>query len=193
MAGKSFEEMQKALRAMHASVRRELHDMKNRVRSRMVKEHMSGPTGPSSVRARSGQLRRALDGTIATWGNENKMQLVMFFGGGVPYARVHEYGGTILPKRAKNLAIPVGAALTRAGVSKTAGPQAIWAMLKFIKSKKTGKKLLVNRFSKGKLDVWFVLVPSITLPPRLNFGNTFQQEAEATMRNLRAIRIKGKT
>lgn len=192
MAEQSFEGMQRALTQIRTQVRRELTNLKNRVISRMVTEHMSGPTGPASVRARSGQLRRALNGTVATWGGENKMQLTMFFGGGVPYARIHEYGGTILPKRSKNLAIPVGQAVTKAGVGKHGKPSNIWAALKFVMNRKTGKKLLVQAGRGKKLNVLFVLVPSITLPPRLNFGKTFKEEAQRTMGNIAQIKVRPK-
>lgn len=39
-------------------------------------------------------------------------------GNPVPYAAIHEYGGTIRPTRAKNLAIPIGRAKTAAGVAR---------------------------------------------------------------------------
>jgi hypothetical protein len=180
-----------ARKQLLAQIKRQLWRTKNTVVSRMIKEHMSGPTGPSSVSVRSGQLRRSLDGTVATWSGEKKMMLVMFFGGGVPYARIHEYGGTITPKRAKNLAVPVGAAKTRAGVARYSGPTSIFAALKFILNKKTGKKLLV-RAGRGPLEVLFVLVPSITLPPRLNFGKTFAEEATKVVTAIKEIQIRGK-
>lgn len=192
MAGQSFEGMQRALTQIRVQVRKELTNLKNRVIARMTTEHMSGPTGPASVRARSGRLRGSLNGTVATWGGANKMQLTMFFGGGVPYARIHEYGGTILPKRAKNLAIPVGKALYKSGVSKHGKPSNIWAALRFVKNKKTGKKLLVEAGRGKKLNVLFVLVPSVTLPPRLNFGKTFREEAQRTMNNIAQIQVRPK-
>lgn len=177
-------------------VKKELTNLKQRVQARMVKEHMSGPTSPNSVSVRSGQLRRSLDGKVSELrGNGSTMFLNMFFGGGVPYARIHEYGGTITPKNAQNLAIPVGAAVTKAGVSRYSGPAAQWGMLKFIKNKKTGKKLLINAAlaMHGQVEVWYVLLPSVTLPPRLHFGETFEQEANRTIERLRQVKVDGWT
>lgn len=174
--------------ALRRIVRQELNALKHRTQSRMVNEHLSGPTGPSSVRSRSGQLRRSLDG-IVTDSGANRMTMTMFFGGGVPYARIHEYGGTIRPTRAQNLAIPVGDALTRAGVSRYGSPTSIWGALKFVLNKKTGKKLLAQA-GRGKLNVLFVLVPEVTLPPRLNFGKTFTEEATKSVAAIKAIKIE---
>ena len=41
----------------------------------------------------------------------------------VPYARIQEEGGTITPRNARFLAIPVGPALTAAGVSRFRSPR----------------------------------------------------------------------
>ena len=41
-----------------------------------------------------------------------------------------------------------------------------------------GKKLLIlagRGIKGGGIQVWYVLVPSVTLPPRLHFGETFQE------------------
>lgn len=174
-----------------AQMRRELNNLKHRVQARMVQQHMSGPTGPSSVRARSGHLRQSLDGVVIE--QPTRMSLTMYFGGGTPYARIHEYGGTITPKKSANLAIPVGASLTRAGVSRYSGPSAIWGALKFIVNKKTGKKLLIDASLPpgSPVKVMYVLVPSVTLPPRLNFGKTFKAEAESSINYLKQIQLRG--
>lgn len=186
----SAKDIKEARQRVLGSIKTAMTGLKNRVISTMVQEHMSGPTGPTSVSVRSGQLRRSLNGIVTTWGGGKTIALTMYFGGGTPYAAIHEYGGVVTPKRAKNLAIPVGAAKTKAGVSRNSGPMAIWASLKFIINKKTGKKLLVQQ-GRGKMQVMFVLVPMVTIPPRLNFGKTFKAEAEKTLQQINQIKVIG--
>lgn len=182
--------VEEARRLAAQQVQKRLTKAKQTIQSRMVKEHMSGPTGPSSVSVRSGQLRRALDGVVSESGGK-RMTLLMFFGGGVPYAKIHEYGGTVRPKNAQNLAIPVGDAKTRAGNSRHSGPMAIWTALRFIVNKKTGKKLLIDASTgrKQKIKVLFVLVPQVVIPARLNFGKTFKEEADLAVADINSIKI----
>lgn len=72
------------------------------------------------------------------------------------YARIQNEGGTILPRIAKNLAIP----LPGSGVQRGQGPRD-FPDLVFIKSKK-GNKLLA-RVSKGKIKPMFVLKDRVRL------------------------------
>ena len=75
------------------------------------------------LRVRSGRLRSSVAARVET-ASDAVAELHLRAGGGtgnVRYARIHEYGGTILPIRGKGLAIPVGRSLTAAGVSRGEG------------------------------------------------------------------------
>lgn len=163
----------------------------HRFMARMQREHLSGPTGPDSLSVRTGALRRSLFSTVARHG-ANAVSLLCSIGSNAPYARVHEYGATIVPRSAKYLAIPLAAAKTAAGVSRWSSPRDFPGELTFIKSK-LGNKLLVKFVGKKKnkrMIPMFVLKDSVTIPPRLNFENTFNQEAD---RITQEIRLAAKT
>ena len=75
---------------------------------RAIKVNVSGKI----LRVRSGRLRASITHRISQTsdGIEGKV------GPNVPYARIHEFGGVIRPKRSKHLTIPINEALTPAGV-----------------------------------------------------------------------------
>jgi hypothetical protein len=132
------------------AVHNELLDHNRRVLRRMTTERLSG-AGPASLATRSGQLRRSLSGGV-TSGASQIQRAVMGIGGGVPYARVQERGGTIKAKQVKNLAIPLSPARTKAGVKKYSGPRQWPKPLKLITSR-SGKKLLVEtKFRSAQVD-----------------------------------------
>ena len=83
-----------------------------------------------------------------------------------PGARLQNYGGTVTPKRAKALAIPVSKEAKRVG-SPGGGrfPRPLFAMS--AKSATTG--LLCENVN-GKVVVHYVLVKSVTIPPRQFLG-----------------------
>lgn len=67
------------------------------------------------LRTRTGNLSQKFTRAVISEGNTRTLALGF---SGVPYARIHEFGGTIRPKRAKWLTIPVGPALTASGVAR---------------------------------------------------------------------------
>ncbi len=74
------------------------------------------------------------------------------------YARIHEYGGTIVPKRRKALAIPLG--------NVTGEPKDYQDL--FMVHRPGQPPLLVRQMYKTKwaIQPMFVLLPQVTLPPR---------------------------
>lgn len=87
----------------------------------------------------------------------------------VPYARLQEYGGTVLPVKGKFLAIPVGPALNSIGLAKYRSARDAPGLV-YVQSLK-GQPLLVKlvKGSKGeapRVEVWYVLRQSVTLPAR---------------------------
>ena len=148
---------------------------------------MSGPTGPNSLSARTGAGRRSV--RFATVPIANGMRLEMAAGGNAFYLIVHENGATIRPRSAKYLAIPIGAAKTKAGVSRQSGPRQ-YPDLKFVIAR-SGKKLLVRVLPKTKrqparIVPMYVLVPVVNIPPRLGFKKTVKEVARGITADLKA-------
>ena len=83
--------------------------------------------------------------------------------GGLPYAAIHEYGGTIKPKSSKYLAIPLDAAKTPAGVPR--GAPRDFQDTFFFKSK-AGNLLIGQKGIGGGLIPLFVLKKSVEIPKR---------------------------
>jgi hypothetical protein len=84
-------------------------------------------------------------------------------GSNVRYLHFLYKGGTIRPRNAKYLAIPIGNALTPAGVSRYSSPRDAGKLI-FIISR-AGNKLLVRKRVDGDLDPLFVLKSQVTIPP----------------------------
>ena len=88
------------------------------------------------LRVRSGRLRGSIQGNVTKTGPG--ADVILSAGGSsgrgtVKYARIHEAGGTIFPKRAKYLTFPVSAdAFTGAGVSRGAGGSS-WRSVRSVK------------------------------------------------------------
>lgn len=91
-------------------------------------------------------------------------------GGGLPYPPIHEYGGTIRPVNAQMLAIPIGEALTGAGVARF-GPRDIEAAgydsSFVVKAEYShGGQAIIYGKRGGEIVPLFVLVSSVTIPAR---------------------------
>lgn len=118
--------------------------------------------GSSGLNARSGALRNSIRHVVKPGPQGTEMSLSAggrFGGADVRYARIHELGGTIRPKRAKNLAIPTDAAKTGAGVSRVPSPRDMalsWAPTN------NGPGMLVDESG----TPMFILRKSVTIPAR---------------------------
>jgi hypothetical protein len=95
-------------------------------------------------------------------------------GQAVPYARIHEFGGTILPKRGKFLAIPLGPVLTAAGVAR-GGPRQYPGL-------RLNGRLLVDADGKA----FFLLVRSVRIPARLGVRELWARDAGSRLDSIRA-------
>lgn len=120
------------------------------------------------LRVRTGMLRASIAGRAESQGQD---VIVTLAGGGmgqrgpVPYAGVQEFGGTIRPRRGKYLAIPVGPALTRAGVARYVSPRDV-PDLRFVR---VGQHALLAKPSgRGgkRLTPWFWLVRQVRIRPK---------------------------
>lgn len=77
--------------------------------------------GGDELHTRTGALKRSLAAKVTGEGTPDlKLKLAS---GGVPYARLQEYGGIVRPVRAKFLAIPLEANKTAAGVARYPSPR----------------------------------------------------------------------
>ena len=106
---------------------------------------------------RSGQLKRNV-GMLVRGGENPELTLGTGVGGtkSVVYARIHEEGGTIVPKNAKALTIPL------AGVKGTAANYGNLFILKTV----TGHALLCQKNPKRGFRALFLLVKSVKIPAR---------------------------
>lgn len=146
-----------------------------------VRTNMRGRPG---IKDRSGRLRAARFATLDT--GTNTRTLVCGFGG-IPYARINELGGTIVPVKKQWLTIPIGPAVLPSGIARG---RATMFDLEFRLGRKPGTaylgKSLVEMSStaprgaikgraftpsdyKKSFQIWFVLKKSVTIPPRLGF------------------------
>ena len=112
--------------------------------------------GRPRLKNRTGNLRRSFGHQIV----ERQDGTQVLVRSNSQYAALQEHGGTVTPKRSKWLTIPVGPALTAAGVAR--GPARSFD-LSFRPTKSPATALLVN----AKGVVYFVLKKSAKVPPRL--------------------------
>lgn len=121
---------------------------------------------------------------------------VRVFSAGVPYARIQEHGGEVRPKNAKNLTIPLKAALTGAGVPRyPGGARQVIAEnpdRAFFFTTRDGRTFLALRdpqnkavrrgsdkgtigTSRERIALMYRLVKRSTIPPRLQFRKSWDQ------------------
>ena len=111
------------------------------------------------LNVRTGRLRASIRSTVEQVSGDLAIVLrAGTDGGAVPYARIQEEGGTIRPKKGKYLKIPVGPALTGAGVSRL--PPGRSGDFRFVPTPRGG--VLVGRDGK----VWYVLRREVRIPAR---------------------------
>jgi hypothetical protein len=120
----------------------------------------------SGLNVRTGDLRRSIAAMEVTE-DEHGLRGGMVAGQGLPYARIQEEGGTIVPVNGQYLTIPIGEALTASGVARFAAPDA----------EAEGYKTFVRNgiifgVKDGQLYPLFILVTSVTLKPHPFVGPT---------------------
>ncbi len=98
------------------------------IAGQVVKNKLSG----NPVGRRTGNLARSVIGQAVRVNGLPAFRVGVLRGPALAYAGIIERGGTIRPKRAKALAIPVGEATTPAGVDKYGGPRNYPGELRFL-------------------------------------------------------------
>jgi hypothetical protein len=155
-----------------AALSKELKTYLTGVAEALARRHGNGYPGGTSANSlskRSGKLVESIRNSIRTKGTTlNDIEGSI---GGTFYARIHETGGIIKPKKAKFLAIPLPAALKGNGTPIHASPRD-WKNT-FVITSKAGNKLIVQRQGKEIVPL-YVLKSSVKIPPRLKMRDTLQ-------------------
>jgi hypothetical protein len=126
----------------------------------------AGQTEPDRTARRTGALARSYTSQVSTHGEAIDLRVGVLRAGAktLSYAAAHEFGATIRPKSAKYLAIPLGAAKTRAGVAR-GGPRDYPNTYRA--KTKAGKLLVFQRQPKGTGIPLFLLTKGpINIPAR---------------------------
>lgn len=141
-------------------------------------ERGSKDLATARLRVRTGNLRRSITTTSEIRGDS--VVLTHRAGGGVRdvvYAAIQEYGGTVTPRHGKYLAIPVGRALTPAGVPRYHSPRQVHGL----QFRRSGGGNLVAGLPVGKggkrFDVLFWLVKSVTIRGKRYLRDPFERVA----------------
>lgn len=149
-----------------------------------TKTQLSGRKSPTSgLERRTGDLaRRGFQYVV----KEEEGRLVLRVFSSVKYAALQEYGSAGLPggvikakKSGGYLAIPVGPALTPAGVPRYQTPRQLSDMtppLFTAKGKKSGK-LFMGRVEQGQVRAYFLLRREVRVPPRMRLRERWKQRA----------------
>lgn len=181
--GKRYKDAQVGLRALamdlgkaeqnfYPVISRELKAFVENVAEALARRHGNpwpGGTTTNSLSKRSGELIKSLkENARVTGGDLDSLQATF---GATFYGRIQEFGGTITPKKAKYLTIPLPEALNSDGTPKKASARE-WQNTFIITSKK-GNLLIVRRQGRGIVPL-YVLKTSVYIPPRLNLRTTVE-------------------
>lgn len=174
--------------------------MVNRMQRRFTGYTGRQGTEGGLLQNRSKFLRNSFKFQVAGGLGSGSNLTLFVFSTGVKYARMQEYGGTVRPKRAKYLTIPLSDAMTPSGVQRyPGGARQLFtsypSQMSVVKSPKSGKLFIISdgkpgvKNPKGKnadLQWLYILKKSVVIPPRLGFRSTW---ASQEMVNDRAARL----
>lgn len=147
----------------------------------LVKERLSGRPG---LERRTGNLSRDWVTDVSESGGQLAIE-VKTQGIANAYAGIHENGGTIRPTKSKYLWIPLKLNLTANGVARMSPREAISTGNLFIQWNKGPIAYMRRRMARGwRLEPFFVLKKSITIPARMGAGVLFQSKLPALSSSL---------
>lgn len=142
---------------MPQAIERALEGWQLALDAQIVKQFEKG----DPLKRRTGQMARSLFwAKISKIGTGFRLTLKS----SLPYPMIHETGGVIRPVEKQWLTIPLKEAQTPAGVLKKRAPE--WKDTFFIKSKKTGLPVLMQKRGKTKIVPLFLLVKQVEIPAR---------------------------
>ena len=171
-------------RALREHPEKLLPELKKRVTpylTRWVRREMAGnrfvnfrPGGTRGDRLhrRTGDLSRSFD--VRTFGTSLDTLHWVTGSFGVKYANVHEHGATIHAKPGRALAVPIGEALTPAGVPR--GRPADFPDLFMLR--RGNKSPLLMQKRGDEIVPLFVLLKQVRIKPRLGFGKAFGKQMD---------------
>ena len=148
------------------------------MQSYVRKEHLTGGTTDTRLRARTGKLRASCI-PIKTEIKEGSVEGGISFG--TVYGRVHigpkGQMTTITPKKGKYLTIPLPAAMTGAGVARGSARQGPWGET-FVAKSKAGNLIIFGKRKimsgkkagelRGKITPLFLLLKSVRVKARIH-------------------------
>lgn len=130
-----------------------------------------GGTGTNTLSMRSGNLISAIKKSVHVDGDTLESLRGNIGTPGIVYGRIQEFGGTIVPKNTKYLAIPLPDALDGNGLPLKASPR-MWDHT-FVAKSKAGNLLIFQRQGKNIVPL-YVLKSKVYIPPRLGLGDTLR-------------------
>jgi hypothetical protein len=143
-------------------------------------------TAAGILEPRTGNLRRSLYQKIEQ-SSDTITGRVGFDMAIAPYARIQELGGVVTAKRAANLTIPIGEALTAKGVARFSARQLISNPFAFgYKGTFVAKGILFGSVEGGGILPLFVLKPSVVLPARLPLLSALNDQRDSILASLEA-------
>jgi hypothetical protein len=133
------------------------------------------PTGttPTSLSMRSGRAVASILKSPRVTGTE--VANIRGEIGGAGYLRIHEFGGTITPKKAKYLTIPLPPALNANGTPKKKSARE-WANTFVARSKKGN--LIIFQKNGTKITPLYVLKKSVYIRPRLGMQDALDRNLD---------------
>jgi hypothetical protein len=152
---------------------KELRDWLDTVAEALAKRHGSpwpGGTTENTLSKRSGALVQSIKDSVEVTGTKLD-DIQGRLGSALPYAKIHETGGTITAKKSKYLTIPLPAALGPNGVPKKKSAKE-WDNT-FIATSKKGN-LIIFQKQGGRVVPLYLLRTSVKIPPRLGLRDTLE-------------------
>jgi len=127
-------------------------------------------TTESSLSRRSGALLESIQASVRVYGSTLK-DIHGTIGSDRVYARIQEFGGTIVPKHAQFLTVPLPAALNPDGTPIKQSARE-WDRTFVIRSKK-GNLLIVRKVGADLVPL-YVLRTEVVIPPRMKLKTTLE-------------------
>jgi hypothetical protein len=152
---------------------------------RRLKENSSG----RFLKVRSGHLYKSIGSVVSSSDKNIKAEIGSGVRQGkrVSYADILETGGVIKPSKGKYLTIPIGEALTAAGVPRFTAAEVRDGKTKF-KSSFIAKGIIFGKTGKKGIVPLFILKTSVTIPAKYWMSKTAQEGTkEVVVEILRAI------
>lgn len=137
-------------------------------------------TTANKLMNRTGALRRSLRQRVFNRGSLATMALRVTVGDSLTghYAKLQEYGGTIKPKRARKLAIPLPANKTAAGRTRFAPRDVPGGFILPLPS----NTFIASKDERGDLKLMYVLKDQVKVKARLGFRKRFKTKKNRQLR-----------